>query len=503
MNYKYRIIIFDEERHDRGLLALALRSSDASLEILEAASALEIAQHASNGPIDALIAEPGRNFVEVRQLAAEIRKRSPRSLLWLFTADALSPSARDCVGAGVDGRTVKTSAGFLSLPVALSERLRAARDLASRFPVDADAVFSGAFAIPACLLGRGGLIVAVNRELELLLERPRYELLDLSFEQLLAEPERQDEWRRRFLATQQRWEFGADVEMSGACPLLAAITVNPLSDVQAGHGLWAVNLFDVSRLLGTHTAATDSRVPPERERDSGLDNLLFAVSHDLQAPLNSMAAHARTLAESGEPGDLESRVAAKEIAALTARMQAMVDGILQVASVRATDHESEIVGLDEVLQDAMDNLRSEIDATGATIERHSLPTLRVNRQQMVQVFQNLLGNALKFRGNRVPRIRVSAEERGDVVRVQIEDNGIGIEAKDIGRVFDMFQRLHSDREYPGIGLGLAVCRQIVRAHGGDITVESTPGRGSCFVIELRGAALRANANRGTRDAVDR
>jgi len=495
LNYKYRIVIFDEERHDRGLLALALRSSDPNLEILEASSALEIAHHISSGPVDALVADPARLFPEVAELATEIRKRTPRSLFWLFTSNITAPSARECVGFGVDGRTDKTSAGFLSMPAALLDRLRAARDLSSRFPVDADAVFSGVFAIPACLLGKGGLMVAVNRELEEFLERPRYELVDLPFEQLIAEPERQDEWRRRFLVTQERWEFGANLRITAARQLTAAITANPLTGTTPAQGLWAVNLLDVSRLINSGVTAAAAPKEPE------LDNVLFAVSHDLQAPLNSLASHARTLGATSEPADPEARLAVKEIGSLTARMQSMLDGILQVASVRASRLEPEVVSLDAVLQDAVENLRSEIDDTGATIERHSLPTLLVNRQQMVQVFQNLLANALKFRGNRIPRVRVSAEENGDSVRILVEDNGIGIESRDSSRIFGMFQRLHNEREYPGIGVGLAICKQIVRAHGGDIFVESTPGRGSCFIIEFKGAALRSVINRGTRNGV--
>ncbi len=495
MNYKYRIIIFDDERHDRGLLALALRSSDPQLEILEAASALEIAHHVSSGAVDALVADPGRAFADLAVLATEIRKRTPQSLFWLFTAGVTAPSAHDCVGHGVDGRTAKTSAGFLSLPSTLLERLRASRDLRSRFPADADAVFSGVFAIPACLVAKGGLMVLVNRELEEILERPRYELIDLPFEQLLAEPERQDEWRRRFLVGQARWEFSANLRMAAARHLTVAITANPLADPKVSPGLWAVNLLDVTRLMNAGGGSGNS------SNDSELDKVLFAVSHDLQAPLNSLASHARTLSESVEPDGLDARLAVKEIGTLTARMQLMLDGMLQVASVSANERESEVVSLDAILQDAIENLRSEIDETGATIERHPLPTLVVNRQQMVQVLQNLLANALKFRGNRIPRVRVSAEENGDSVRILVEDNGIGIETKNSNRIFGMFQRLHNEREYPGIGVGLAICQQIVRAHGGELSVESTPGRGSCFVIEFKGAALRSVNNRGARNGV--
>ncbi len=495
MNYKYRVIISDDERHDRGLLALALRSTDPQLEILEAASALEIAQHVSSGSIDALIADPGQSFAEVAVLAAEIRKHTPQSLFWLFTSETTAPSARECVGFGVDGRTDKTSAGFLNMPAELLVRLRATRELRSRFPVDTDAVFSGVFAIPACLLVKGGLIAFVNRELEEILERPRYELVDLPFEQLISEPARQDEWRRRFLMTRDRWEFTTNLRVSAARQLTVAITANPFSDPKTVHGLWAVNLIDVTRLLNS------GAVPVNAPRESELENVLFAVSHDLQAPLNSLVSHARTLTGTAEPDGLEARLAVKEIGALTSRMQLMLDGMLQVASVRANQRDPEVVSLDSVLQDAIENLRSEIDETGATIERHPLPTLVVNRQQMVQVLQNLLANALKFRGNRIPRVRVSAEENGDAVRILVEDNGIGLDVKDAERVFGMFQRLHNEREYPGIGVGLAICRQIVRAHGGDIFVESTPGRGSCFTIEFKGAALRSVINRGARNEV--
>ena len=109
---------------------------------------------------------------------------------------------------------------------------------------------------------------------------------------------------------------------------------------------------------------------------------------------------------------------------------------------------------------------------------------------MTQIFQNLISNAIKIRGGRVPRIRISSIETGEHLRLRLEDNGIGIDPSVFDKIFDMFHLVSSDTDYSGIGAGLEICRRIVRAHGGDISVESTLGSGSCFTLEFRGATVR-------------
>ena len=157
---------------------------------------------------------------------------------------------------------------------------------------------------------------------------------------------------------------------------------------------------------------------------------------------------------------------------------------------------------DTVLEEAISNLRSDIDQSGATIEHQPLPALAVMRQQMIQVFQNLISNAIKFRGTRIPRIRINAVETGEYLRIRFEDNGIGLEPGEIDKIFDMFHRSQSGSDYPGVGAGLAICRRIVQAHGGEIHVESTPGRGSCFILEFRGATVRTlNSGGAANEAV--
>ena len=188
--------------------------------------------------------------------------------------------------------------------------------------------------------------------------------------------------------------------------------------------------------------------------------------------------------------------AIEEIAALTSRMQEMLDGILEYSMVESAQEQREIISLDRILEEAIANLRSDIDESGATIEHQPLPALAVMRYQMIQVFQNLISNAIKFRGSRIPRIRISAVETSEYLRIRFEDNGIGLKPEEKSQIFEMFHRSEGSKKYPGVGAGLAICQRIVKAHGGEIHVESTPGRGSSFILEFRGASVRKLNNGG-------
>ena len=482
---KTRIIVFDAERNDRALLGLALKSLRPDVEVLEAANALEVVHHIGVGPVSALVAEPGTSFPELSAIVEDLRRRDPQCQYWLFTVDGDVPTPHDCIGHGVDGRAEKTSAGYLSLPGRLFERMGVGAELLDRLNAEAGIVMSSAFPLAACLVGRHGNLVAVNREFEDLLQRPRYDLLDQPLDLLVNEPGRQEDIRRRLRGVREKWELAAPLRTGPGRQQTVAVTARPVGDAAGLVGLWSVSLLDVTRLLGS----VEGGASPQR--DNELDRVLFAVSHDLQAPLNSLNSNTRWLVERLAQADEETATAVHEVAALTSRMQQMLDGILELSTLRSSAREPELVELDDVLADAIANLKSDIDGAGATIERQALPSIVVNRQQMLQVFQNLLANALKFHSARVPRIRVSAQETADSLRVLVEDNGIGIDPKDVTRIFGMFQRLHGEREYPGLGIGLALCQQIVRGHGGELFVESTPGRGSCFIIEFRGAGLRS------------
>jgi light-regulated signal transduction histidine kinase (bacteriophytochrome) len=129
-------------------------------------------------------------------------------------------------------------------------------------------------------------------------------------------------------------------------------------------------------------------------------------------------------------------------------------------------------------------LRTAIEETGAMVTRDPMPTLAADEIQLGQLFQNLIGNALKFRSASVPRINIAVTESTEEYSFEVRDNGIGIEPQYYERIFMVFQRLHNKGEYPGTGIGLAICKKVVERHGGRIWVESRPGEGSSFFFTL-------------------
>jgi len=485
LNYNYRIILFDGDKHDRALLALALRSALPNSEVLEASSAVEVAHHVSAGRIDAVIADPVARFGEVISLTLDLRKRYPACLCWLFSGEGSLPSLRDCVGRGIDGRFAKTSSGFLELPKALIERLRWLGELNERLPLESQSLFSSVFPGATCLISGDGKLLMVSEEFERLVEQPRFSLVGEPFEQFWLDPEKQDEWRSRIARPPRTWDFVGRFRCSRADKPVMGISLKMLGSEPTERKLWSANMIDVSGLVGT------SRAQPTSNAESDeTEHLIFSLTHDLQAPLNSLHSHIKTLSTSLTDDSDEIVTTVREMGELSQRMQQMLNGIVEYSMPEAGGAQREIVSLDAVVDEAIGNLRSMIDDSAATIEHEPLPALAVTMPQMVQVFQNLIANAIKFCGNRIPRVRISAEETNEYLRIRVEDNGIGIDAAERERIFTMFYRLHGKTEYPGVGAGLAICRRIVRSHGGEIYVESNPGRGSCFILEFRGAAVR-------------
>jgi hypothetical protein len=166
------------------------------------------------------------------------------------------------------------------------------------------------------------------------------------------------------------------------------------------------------------------------------------------------------------------------------RMRDLIRGLLNYSRVGTRGAPMQPIDCQEVLDKALDSLQVALAESDAQVTYHPLPTVSADATQLGQLFQNLIGNAIKFQADRRPEIHVDFEERDGGYLFSVRDNGIGIEPQYVERVFAIFQRLHTRDEYPGTGIGLAVCKRIVERHGGRIWVESQPGEGSTFYFTL-------------------
>jgi light-regulated signal transduction histidine kinase (bacteriophytochrome) len=165
-------------------------------------------------------------------------------------------------------------------------------------------------------------------------------------------------------------------------------------------------------------------------------------------------------------------------------MQILINDLLAYSRVGRRGKEFKGVSCEIVLNQALSNLQNLIEQSGAVVTRSQLPGVKGDDIQLTQLFQNLIGNAIKFSRDRAPRIHVAAEQRGDDWVFFVRDNGIGIEPEYFERIFSIFQRLHDREKYPGTGIGLAICKKVVERHGGKIWVESEPGSGSTFYFTI-------------------
>jgi light-regulated signal transduction histidine kinase (bacteriophytochrome) len=167
-----------------------------------------------------------------------------------------------------------------------------------------------------------------------------------------------------------------------------------------------------------------------------------------------------------------------------ARMQALILDLLAYSRVGARGHDLVVIESREALERAMKQLEGAITESHAQVEVKALPRVRGDVEQLAQLFQNLMGNALKYRGKDPVRIEIDAQSNGQSYQFSVRDNGIGIEPQYFDKIFVLFQRLHTREEYPGTGIGLAICKKIVERHGGRIWVESAVGQGSSFHFTL-------------------
>jgi chemotaxis family two-component system sensor kinase Cph1 len=226
--------------------------------------------------------------------------------------------------------------------------------------------------------------------------------------------------------------------------------------------------------------------------NAALERFACVAAHDLQAPLNTVIGYVKRLERLRQDQlDEESIEAISIVVGATERMQQLIHSVLAYSRLNGGTIPDEPTDSAAALKQAMENLAVEIAQTGALIQSGPLPPVYVDPIQLMQLFQNLIHNAIKFTADHSPVIQISALRRGDEWCFAVADNGIGIVPEDTKRVFNLFERLHGRDQYPGSGIGLAICKRIVDLHGGTIWMESKPGEGATVYFAFPNCARPA------------
>jgi signal transduction histidine kinase len=243
-------------------------------------------------------------------------------------------------------------------------------------------------------------------------------------------------------------------------------------------------LQELSAVKQAHTEL-DARTQDLERSNTELEQFAYVASHDLQEPLRKVASFCQLL-ERRYKGKLDDRADQYIGFAVDGakRMQVLINDLLAFSRVGRIVREPVVVSCDAVLEQAMANVSGAIELAGATVESDPLPTVSAEVPLLTAVFQNLISNALKFHGDEPPHVRVSAKPAGEFWEFSFADNGIGIDAEYAERIFVIFQRLHNKADYPGTGIGLAMCRKIVEYHGGTIWLDTAVESGSRFCFTL-------------------
>jgi len=477
-----RILLIDDDPDDRAL-AVMLLGRGRDLLIDEVTDGVGFAEGMTRGDFDLVVVERRLGWGDGLRVAEAVKSFFPDRPVLMLTRDLEPELVSRSVALGLDALLPKTNAGYRQLGDAVEELFvrresgraggLARRRLAEQLPVG---VFSFS---PA-----GGISLANPALARILGASEPLDLWGKDFEPFLADGPARARWRRAIAAGQDLQ--GVEVRIArrdgslgwGRLSLWHPAGEGPERDLVDG------TLEDITAYKVAEEEI--SRRAEELDRSNReLQDFAHVVSHDLQGPLTRIDRYARLLADEAEL-DLEptARSHLDHLLRSAEQMQAMLDAIVDYSRVEARGGDLEPVDLEAVVEEVLESVRDEIESSGGTVEHGPLPTVDADRPQMLQLLQNLIGNALKFRGDAPPRVEVTASTNGAGWDLAVSDRGIGIPPEDRERIFGMFERLNPESDVPGSGVGLAICKRIAERHDGSIRVESEPGAGSTFIVHI-------------------
>lgn len=327
-----------------------------------------------------------------------------------------------------------------------------------------------------CVVAADGTISRCNSCLAEMLEEPYETLVGKPLRQVIEEKIRLPfEWIKR--NEQEEVQLGHR---------WCRVKVNPLKFENSDEAPeYVVTFTDITQLKAAEFER--KRFISELGRSNEeLNQFAFIASHDLKEPLRTVNIYTSLLQRQLGPHlNIEGREAVKYISQAIERMYALIDDLLEFSKVGQTSLMTvQDTELNQVVATVCRNLGERIGETNAKIEVGNLPRVAVDPLRYGQLFQNLISNAIKFKGSDKPEIKIDAEDKGGEWHFSVRDNGIGIKQEYFDKIFVLFQRLHSQDEYSGTGIGLATSKKIVQQHGGKIWVNSNPGEGSAFYFSL-------------------
>jgi PAS domain S-box-containing protein len=337
------------------------------------------------------------------------------------------------------------------------------------------------------IVDQNGIIKLVNSQTEKLFGYTRAEILDGPLESLIPERFRQKHPQHRdgYFSGPRARPMGGALELfalrKDGTEFPVEISLSPLETNQGV--LVSASIRDVAERKRTEALA--GRAEELARSNAELEQFAYVASHDLQEPLRTIAGSVQLLQKryAGQLDDRADEFIQHSVEGAT-RMQMLLNDLLAYSRVGSRGKPFESTDMQQVLKTVLEDLSAAVKESGASISYDELPTVIADPVQLTQLLQNLIGNALKFKGDVAPQIHIGAKHERNEWKISVADNGIGIDTEYFDRIFVIFQRLHTRREYPGTGIGLAICKRIIDRHGGRIWVESKPGQGTTFFITI-------------------
>ncbi|MCB0212646.1 MAG: PAS domain S-box protein [Anaerolineae bacterium] len=345
------------------------------------------------------------------------------------------------------------------------------------------------------IVNEHGRIVLVNAQTEALFGYERKALIDQPIEILIphAFRDRHIQYRRLFSTAPRVRPMGANLVLfalrSDDTEFPVEVSLSPLETTEGRLITATVRNITEKKQVADQLQQNNIQLTEQAEalerNNMELQQFAYVASHDLQAPLRNITGFMQLLQRNyRDKLDNQADEWINRASGSTQQLEKVVQDILAYSRVDARPRPFEPILLAEIFDELVTMLSPTIQDSRARVTRGTLPTVMGDRAQITQVLQNLIGNGLKYQRDISPKIHISAREEHDRWVIAVQDNGIGIESKDYLRIFEIFERLHGPQEYPGSGIGLAICRRIIQRHRGKIWVESEPGRGSTFYFTL-------------------